>query len=142
VSRTLALDYGDARCGLAVADPSGTVVRPLALVERPSTRRGLTTLAALVAEHAAGRVVVGLPLTLAGEEGVQATETRAFAERLRSRLSVPVDLHDERLTTAQARRTGAGSASAEDSRAAAVLLESYLAVRARTSAGDTARVVS
>jgi putative Holliday junction resolvase len=72
--------------------------------------------------------VVGLPLTLAGDEGAQATETREFAERLGRRVGVPVELHDERLTTRLAERTGGAAAS--DSVAAAHLLESYLAAHA------------
>jgi putative Holliday junction resolvase len=69
--------------------------------------------------------VVGLPLTLAGEEGEQAAAARAFAERLAAQLAAPVELHDERLTTKLAERTGGGADA--DSRAAAHLLESYLA---------------
>jgi putative holliday junction resolvase len=124
-SRLLALDYGSARCGVAVSDPSGTLATPLTAVERPATRKGIGRIAALVREHDAGRVVVGLPLTLAGAEGAQAAEARDFADRLRATLPVPVDLHDERLTTRQAERSG-GRADA-DSRAAAHLLEAYLA---------------
>ncbi|HEX8856494.1 MAG TPA: Holliday junction resolvase RuvX [Thermoleophilaceae bacterium] len=125
MSRVLALDYGEARCGAAVSDPTGTLATPLSAVERPATRRGLDRVVALVRAQGAERVVVGLPLTLSGEEGPQAEETRRFAERLAERVGVPVDLHDERLTTRQAERSG-GRADA-DSRAAAVLLESYLA---------------
>jgi putative Holliday junction resolvase len=125
VSRVLALDYGAARCGCALSDPTGTLATPLPAVERPATRRGLAALARLVEERGAERVVVGLPLTLRGEEGPQALETRAWAERLARRLPVPVELHDERLTTRQALRTG-GRAEL-DSRAAAHLLESWLA---------------
>jgi putative Holliday junction resolvase len=127
VIRVLALDYGSARCGVAVSDPSGTLATPLAAIERPATRRGMGRIAALVREHGAERVVVGLPLTLAGNEGAQAEEARDFAGRLRATLAIPVDLHDERLTTRQAERSG-GRADA-DSRAAAHLLESYLAAR-------------
>jgi putative holliday junction resolvase len=125
--RLLALDYGSARCGVAVSDPSGTLATPLAAVERPATRKGIGRITALVREHQAECVVVGLPLTLAGEEGAQAAEARDFADRLRATLPVPVDLHDERLTTRQAERSG-GRADA-DSRAAAHLLEAYLAGR-------------
>jgi putative Holliday junction resolvase len=128
MSRILALDYGAARCGVALSDPSGTLATPLDVVERPGTRKGLGRVAELVAEHDAARVVVGLPLTLAGEEGAQAKETREWAERLERRLqNVPVELYDERLTTRQASRSG-GSA-AEDSRAAAHLLEAFLHAR-------------
>lgn len=122
--RVLALDYGRARAGCAVSDPTQTLATPIGVVSRPPTRRGLAAIRDLVDEHDVERVVVGLPLTLAGEEGEQAAETRAFAERLSQTVSAPVELHDERLTTRQARSTG-GTAD-EDSRAAAHLLESYL----------------
>ncbi len=124
----LALDHGAARCGCAVSDPSGTLATPLAVVERPDTRKGLAKVAALASELEAERVVVGLPLTLAGEEGEQAGEARAFADSLRRRVQIPVDLYDERLTTRMAAATG-GKAD-EDSVAAAHLLESYLAAQA------------
>ena len=130
--RILALDPGEARCGCAVSDPSGTLATPLEAVERPGTRRGLARLAALAAELDAEMVLVGLPLTLAGDEGSQAERAREFAERLRARVRVPVDLYDERLTTRMA-EAGGGVAD-PDSRAAAHLLESYLAAHtARTS---------
>src|SRR3954466_4912145 len=122
--RILALDHGAARCGWAVSDPSGTVVTPLDAVERPDTRRGLAAVARVAREREVKRVVVGLPLTLAGEEGEQAARARAFADRLAAELDVPVELHDERLTTRLAERVGGGSDA--DSRAAAHLLESYL----------------
>ncbi|MBD0280856.1 MAG: Holliday junction resolvase RuvX [Thermoleophilaceae bacterium] len=123
--RVLALDHGAARCGCAVSDPSGTLATPLRAIERPDTRDGVAAIARLVDEHEVERVVVGLPLTLRGEEGEQAERARTFAERLGRRVSVPVELHDERLTTRLAERTG-GDTDA-DSRAAAHLLESYLA---------------
>jgi putative Holliday junction resolvase len=129
--RILALDHGAARCGCAISDPSGTLATPLEAVERPDSKRGLAALARMAAEHGAERVVVGLPLTLRGDEGEQAAAVRTFAERLERRLNIPVELHDERLTTRLAERTG-GSGNA-DSRAAAHLLESYLA---RPSAGS------
>lgn len=130
--RVIALDHGEARCGVAVSDPTGELVTPLAVVERPDTRRGLAALAALVREREAELVLVGLPLTLAGEEGMQAQAARSFAERLAQAIAVPVEMYDERLTTRLADRTG-GSAAA-DSRAAAHLLESWLqSGRARTT---------
>jgi putative holliday junction resolvase len=125
MSRLLALDHGSARCGCALSDPSGTLATPLPAIERPDTRRGLAAIVRLVEEHRAERVIVGLPLTLRGEEGEQARRARRFAERVGRRVSVPVELHDERLTTRLAERTG-GETDA-DSRAAAHLLESYLA---------------
>ena len=123
--RVLALDHGEARCGCAISDPTGTLATPLEEVERPDTRAGLGAIAGLVEEHGVEQVVVGLPLTLAGEEGDQAARARGFAEALRGRVSVPVELHDERLTTRLAERSGGGAGA--DSRAAAHLLESWLA---------------
>jgi putative holliday junction resolvase len=128
--RVLALDHGSARCGAAISDPSGTLATPLRAVERPDSKKGLAALARLAEESGAERIVVGLPLTLAGAEGEQAGRARTFAERLERRASVPVELYDERLTTRLAERSG-GHGDA-DSRAAAHLLESYLA---RTGAG-------
>jgi putative Holliday junction resolvase len=127
MSRVLALDHGEARCGVAISDPTGELVTPLDVVERPDTRRGLARVADLVREREAERVVVGLPLTLAGVEGAQAQAARAFAERLSESVDVPVEMHDERLTTRMADRS-AGSA-APDSVAAAHLLESWLQAR-------------
>jgi putative holliday junction resolvase len=131
--RILALDHGSARCGVAVSDPTGTLAAPLAAVERPDTKRGLAALARLVEDQGAERVLVGLPLTMRGEEGEQAERARTFAQRLERKVSVPVELHDERLTTRLAERTG-GEGDA-DSRAAAHLLESYLA-RSRAGAPE------
>jgi putative holliday junction resolvase len=129
MSRILALDFGEARCGCALSDPTGTLATPVGAVERPASRRGLARLAAFARDHDVERVVVGLPLTLAGEEGQQARATREFAARLGELVSVPVELHDERLTTRQAERTGGGADA--DSRAAAHLLEAYLAASGR-----------
>jgi putative Holliday junction resolvase len=132
--RTLALDYGSARCGCAVSDPTGVLATPLDVVTAPASRRGLATLAALVGELGAEQVVVGLPLTLAGGDSAQTREARAFADKLAERLAVPVDLYDERFTTVMAERHG-GSAAA-DSRAAAHLLQGWLDARARTAPSD------
>jgi putative Holliday junction resolvase len=85
----------------------------------------LARLRDLVAELDAGQVVVGLPLSLSGGESDQTRETRAFAERLADTVTVPVALYDERLTTRLAAR--AGGRASEDSRAAAHLLEGWLA---------------
>src|SRR5207302_10136170 len=110
------------------SDPTGVLVTPLEPVLAPGTRRGLAALRKLVGELGAERVVVGLPLTLAGGDSQQTSETRAFAARLRGALPVPVELYDERFTTRLAQRTG-GRAS-EDSRAAAHMLENWLASKA------------
>jgi putative pre-16S rRNA nuclease len=125
--RILALDYGSARCGCALSDPTGTLATPIDPVLRPATRKGFAALVGLVREHGVKRVVVGLPVGLSGADTAQTREARAFADRLRDGLrGVPVDLYDERFTTAIAARAG-GDRASEDSRAAAVLLEDYLA---------------
>ena len=128
MKRVLALDHGSARCGVAVSDPTGTLATPVGIVERPDTRRGLERVVGLVREHDASVVVVGLPLSLAGGDSAQTGKARAFAERLRERLDVPVELYDERFTTTLAQR--APGPAAEDARAAAVLLEGWLEARA------------
>jgi putative transcription antitermination factor YqgF len=116
--KILALDYGRARTGVAVSDPTGELARPLEIVERAATDAGLDRLAAIVAEEAAEKVVVGLPLTLKGEHGEQAQETERFVEVLRERLTVPVEMFDERFTSVLA--------DGDDARAAAHLLSDYL----------------
>ncbi len=136
--RVLALDYGAARCGCALSDPTGTLATPIEPVLRPATRRGLDRVAELVANHEAERVVVGLPLSLSGADSAQTTETRAWAARLADAVPVPVELYDERFTTRLAGRAG-GTASSEDSRAAAVLLDGWLARFARSGHGHEVR---
>jgi putative holliday junction resolvase len=124
--RVLALDYGTARCGCAISDPTGTLVRPLEAVEPPDPE----AIAELVAAEGAERVIVGLPSTLGGEEGEQAKLSRAFAADLSERLEVPVETYDERLTTRMAERSAREGAQADpDSLAAAHLLDSYLVAR-------------
>jgi putative transcription antitermination factor YqgF len=123
--KVLALDYGLARTGVAVSDPTGTVARPLCVVEGAGSGDGLARLAALIGEQEVERVVVGLPLTLRGEHGEQARKTERFVEALDAVTDVPVVTFDERFTTALAQQVLADSP--EDARAAAHLLSSYLA---------------
>jgi putative transcription antitermination factor YqgF len=120
----LALDYGSARTGVAVSDPTGVIARPLDVVERAASPAGLDRVAALVDEHGSERVVVGLPLTLAGERGAQAAESEAFVAQLEARLAIPVETYDERFTTTLAQRTP--SDAPEDALAAAHLLQGWL----------------
>lgn len=123
--RTLALDYGLARVGCALSDPTGTLVRPLGDIAPDAA-----AVAGLVSEHAVDRVVVGLPVSLDGTENEQAARTREFCRELEGVVAVPVETYDERLTTRMAqasRRAGAGAS--EDSLAAAHLLEGFLAAR-------------
>ena len=122
--RVLALDYGSARCGVAVSDPTGTLATPLDPVLAPGTRKGLRRVLDVIAATEAERVVVGLPLSLSGADSAQTVETREWAARLARQARVPVELYDERFTTRIAQ--GIGGRAAEDSRAAAVLLDGWL----------------
>ena len=124
--KVVALDYGSARTGVAVSDPTGTIARPLGVVEQAASEAGLARLAELVREEGAELIVVGLPLTLRGERGTQVQETEAFLEALREAVEVPVESYDERFTTGLAASVGSDDAP-EDARAAAHLLSSYLA---------------
>jgi putative holliday junction resolvase len=133
--RVLALDYGSARCGCAVSDPTGTLATPIEPVLRPATRRGLARIGDLVRERGAQLVVVGLPLSLSGADSGQTAETRAFAARLAERLDVPVELCDERFTTLLASRDPGDPSASEDSRAAAHLLAGWLAAHCNQQAG-------
>jgi putative Holliday junction resolvase len=135
--RVLALDYGSARCGCALSDPTGTIVTPIAAVPRPGSRRGLLALEELVREREVERVLVGLPLSLRGGDTDQTRETRAFAKKLSLRLGegIPLEMHDERFTTRIANRMEGPFTESEHSRAAAHLLESWLMARSRSADG-------
>ena len=122
--KVLALDYGRARTGVAVSDPTGTIARPLCIVERAGSGDGLARVVQLIGEHEVERVVVGLPLTLRGEPGEQAHETERFVEALGDVTNVPIVTFDERFTTDLAEQAGVDTP--EDARAAAHLLSSYL----------------
>jgi putative Holliday junction resolvase len=116
--KVLALDYGSARTGIAVSDPTGTVARPAGVAAKVGTRAGFTALLTAIRAEQPERIVVGLPLTLRGEHGQQARETMAFVESLRAALDVPVETYDERFTSSLA--------GGDDARAAAYILSSYL----------------
>jgi putative Holliday junction resolvase len=124
--RILAIDYGSARIGCAISDPTETLARPLAVLEPADPR----SVADLVGAHAVEQVVIGMPVRLDGREGEQAAATRLFGEQLEELIDVPIELYDERMTTrlAEASRRE-GAQAGEDSLAAAHLLESYLASR-------------
>jgi putative Holliday junction resolvase len=122
--KALALDYGSARTGVAVSDATGFLARPVCVVKHAASQTGLDQLAALVDEHEPAVIVVGMPLTLRGEVGAQASETLTFVELLRERVPIPIETLDERFTTALAQQTS--SNAPEDALAAAHLLQSWL----------------
>ena len=116
--KVLALDFGSARTGIAVSDPTGTVARPAGTIERAASDAGFKRLVAVIDSEQPELVVVGMPLTLRGEHGEQARETAGFIERLRAAIDIPVETYDERFTSVLA--------DGDDARAAAHLLSSYL----------------
>jgi putative Holliday junction resolvase len=123
--KVLALDYGSARTGIAVSDPTGTLARPLGVVESVRKRAGFDSLLEVIRAEQPDQIVVGLPLTLRGVEGDQARETSLFVESLRDVIDIPVDTYDERFTSVLA--------GGDDARAAAHLLSSYLEWRSARS---------
>ena len=122
--KVLALDYGSARTGVAVSDPTGTLARPLEVVENALAPAGLKHLAELAEREGVEQIVVGLPVTLRGERGAQAEETEAFVSALRAVTAVPIESFDERFTTKLAEAQPSEAPS--DAVAAAHLLSTYL----------------
>jgi len=116
--KVLALDFGSARTGVAVSDPTGTLARPSGVIGNARTEAGLDALVEVIDREAPELIVVGMPLTLRGEHGEQARETADFVEALRARVEIPVETFDERFTSVLA--------GGDDAKAAAHLLSSYL----------------
>jgi putative Holliday junction resolvase len=142
--RILALDVGERHTGVAISDPTETIARPLETIHHRSRKEVCSAVAALVAEHGAGAVVVGRPLSLDGHVGPQAQRVDACAEALAEALDVPVIGWDERFSTATAdeilretrkekARRRARSNGEIDAIAAAVILQSYLDSQDRES---------
>jgi putative Holliday junction resolvase len=121
--KVMALDYGSARTGIAVSDPTGTLARPVGVAEKVGTPAGLEQLLSAIKAEEPEQLVVGLPLTLRGEQGEQARETLDFVETLRAAIGIPVVTYDERFTSSLA--------GGDDARAAAYILSSYLEWLAR-----------
>jgi putative Holliday junction resolvase len=135
--RLLAVDWGDVRIGLALSDESQVIATPLeTLVRRRGKRFPMPRFLELVAEHAPVGVLVGLPLTGEGDEGPSAAGAREIADAIGRRTGLPLDLWDERMSTARALaaiREQGGSARGRredvDALAAAVVLQHYLEAR-------------
>jgi putative holliday junction resolvase len=136
VARVLAVDYGVRRVGIALSDPTATIAQPLTvLIRRAGKRAPVQAVANLVAEHGVQHVVVGLPLTLAGDESDWTKEVRSFGEKLAERAGVGVTFADERLTSVAAERAvrslGLKRSEREqkervDAAAAVLILQAYL----------------
>ncbi len=138
--RVLGLDVGDRRIGVALSDPLGLTAQPLIVLERRGLAKDLEALCAMVQRHDVEAVIVGLPLTLRGERGVQAQKVASFSDALRRRVAVPVQFIDERFTTAQGERAlremGASRGKRKrviDQVAAQLILQQFLDVQQRGS---------
>lgn len=139
--RILAIDYGERRVGVAISDPSATIAQPLTVLRRrPGKRAPVQALADLAAEHDVGHIVIGLPLTLAGDDSDWTREVRAFGAKLAERTGIGVTLADERLTSVAAERAvrsvGLKRSQREqkervDAAAAMLILQAYLDVMKR-----------
>ncbi len=102
--RILALDYGRARIGLAIASAEAALAQPLGTLERINRNEDMRRLRELVREHGVRQIVVGLPLRLDGTRGEMAEEAVRFGERVRKQIGLPVEMVDERLTSWEAER--------------------------------------
>jgi len=135
--RLMAIDLGSKRVGVAVSDELRMTVTPLERIERRSWKDLLRRAAALIEDYDARALVIGLPLSLDGEENSAAQEAKRIAENFRKSLNVPVFLQDERLTTAAAeselRASGVKATEVEkriDSESAAIILRDFIAEHA------------
>jgi len=131
--RSLGLDIGDRRVGVALSDPDGILASPLTIIERTDDIKALAAIADIIDKQNAGRVIVGLPRSLDGSLGKQAEKVRDFARRLAERIKVPLEYRDERLTTVMAQRLKRASGGRKgrgkaryDAQAAALILQGYL----------------
>ncbi len=102
--RVLGLDVGSRRIGVAVSDPLGITAQGLETLQRRNKRHDFQHLRNVIRQYEVKEIVVGLPLRMSGEEGIQADKMQGFAEELRHRFGLPVHLWDERLTSAEANR--------------------------------------
>jgi len=145
--RVLGLDVGSKRIGIAISDPLGITAQGLETLQRQNKRLDFEKLVKLAHDYEAAEIVVGFPLRMSGEDGIQAEKMQIFAEELRKRLQLPVHLWDERLTSAEAnrllretemsiRRRG----QVVDQMAAVLILQSWMEHRAQTN--RTARVTA
>jgi len=135
-SRTLALDFGSRNIGLAISDELGVTAQGLPTLRRTNRRNDLDHLRRVIKQHGVAELVIGLPLRMSGQEGVQAERVKEFAELLRTKFKLPVHLFDERLTTVEANRVLCESemgmqrrAEVVDQLAAVLILQSYLEFR-------------
>ena len=102
--RILGLDVGSKRIGVAISDPLGITAQGLPTIQRKNKRLDFEQLAGIIGNYEVAEIVVGYPLRLSGNEGIQSEKMQRFADELREKFSIPVHLWDERLTSSQANR--------------------------------------
>ncbi len=128
--RSLALDVGDKRIGVALSDPLGILASPLTIIDRADDRTDIAAILEIIEKNQVELVIVGLPLSLDGTLGSQAEKVKNFTEKLRLSTSVPIEYRDERLSTVTARQlmrsAKKDSKARDDAMAAMVILQSYL----------------
>jgi len=131
--RSLGLDIGDRRIGVAMSDPGGIIATPHSIIERTDTQQDITTILDIVKENAVEQIIVGIPLTMNGTVGDQAKKVEVFALELKNKAEVPLLFRDERLSTVEARRIMSKTKrkkvrekAKDDAFAAAVILREYL----------------
>ncbi len=133
ITRSLGLDIGDKRIGVAISDPEGILASPLTIIDRKDERRDVEAITDIVSHNQVKQIIVGLPRSMDGSLGKQAEKVAAFTQKLREHTEVPVEFRDERLTTVSARRLmlplntrKAGRKGRYDAPAAALILQGYL----------------
>jgi putative Holliday junction resolvase len=122
--RIIGIDFGERHIGLATADDRVPVAVPLATIDAAGDP--VARIEEAVLEQGAQAVVFGLPLSLSGAEGPQARRVREIADSLATRIDIPIEFQDERLTSAQAERAKGGKGARKDAIAASILLQAYL----------------
>lgn len=129
--RTLGLDIGDSRIGVALSDPLGILASPLTIINRDDDAAAIGKITEIIRKNEVGRVIAGLPLNMDGTQGEQAEKTRSFVAALSRSLEIPVEYRDERLSTVSARELvqearKTGRETRYDAAAAALILQGYL----------------
>ncbi len=131
--RSLALDVGDRKIGVALSDPMGILASPLTIITCHEEDSGIEAIADIIGQYTVKQVIVGLPRLMDGSLGRQAEKVKAFAGKLAGYIDVPIDFRDERLTTLSAKRLvreastkRSKRSSQDDAIAAALILQSYL----------------
>jgi putative holliday junction resolvase len=131
--RSLGLDVGDKRIGVAISDPMGILASPFTVIERQGDQSDIDAIVKVVGEQKVAKIIVGLPKSMDGHIGSQAEKVRSFAGLLRQRSPAPVEFRDERLTTVSAKRMMRESSARKvrskgeyDAVAAAIILQGYL----------------